>query len=41
MSRSSGRPASAGTGSGGSANLDGGSPTSSYGGTTAIDGGTP
>ena len=29
------------TGGGGSPNLDGGTPTSNYGGITAIDGGTP
>ena len=28
-------------GGGGSGNLDGGSPSSTYGGTTAVDGGTP
>jgi hypothetical protein len=30
-----------GTGGGGSPNLDGGTPTSNFGGITAIDGGTP
>ena len=33
--------ANVGTGGGGSGNLDGGTPTSTYGGTTAVDGGTP
>jgi hypothetical protein len=34
-------PAGGGGGGGGSPNLDGGTPTSNYGGITAIDGGTP
>lgn len=33
--------ANSGGGGGGSGNLDGGTPTSTYGGTTAVDGGTP
>ena len=34
-------PQYSGGGGGGSPNLDGGTPTSNYGGITAIDGGTP